>query len=140
MDMLALASDNECLKMKVKVLEAENCQLKKVINEKDKMLKEQEEKMKKTKTLSVELVQLKESKLKNLFKFYTGITYVRFLGLLAFLVPSFGKIDYKCKRTDLKNLCNNCNNCVIEGYSNQLSSGRRIFRFAITYFDWLAIA
>ena len=53
------------------------------------------------------MVQLKESKLKNLFTFYTGITFVRFLGLLSFLVPNSHQIDYKCKRKDLKNVSNN---------------------------------
>ena len=105
-DVLALAAENEGLKRRVVHLEGEVRQLKKCIEEKDVSLQEQAEKLAKSKTLSVNIVQQKESKLKNLFTFYTGITFIRFLGLLSFLVPGSNQIDYKSKRTDMKKLSN----------------------------------
>ena len=39
-------------------------------------------------SFSVEAVNHSESKIKNLFQFYTGLAYVHFLVLLAFLLPA----------------------------------------------------
>jgi len=52
----------------------------------------------------VESVVQKETKSKGLFKYYTGITYVRFMALLAFLVPAGCDAPYATGHKDIKSL------------------------------------
>lgn len=54
---------------------------------------------------SVEIVVQKETNIKGLFKYFTGITYVRFMALLAFLVPANSNVSYSKGRQDTKSLC-----------------------------------
>ncbi|XP_033726291.1 uncharacterized protein LOC117315957 [Pecten maximus] len=48
----------------------------------------------------------REGKLKNLHKYYTGITCIRFAALLSFLVPPGSSISYEKGRRHLKELSN----------------------------------
>jgi uncharacterized coiled-coil protein SlyX len=61
--------------------------------QKNKEIEELKRKLKVKPTFSVNLVQQKESNFKDLFKYYTGIVYVRFCALLAFLGP----VEYQSK-------------------------------------------
>jgi len=48
---------------------------------------------------------LKQEKVKDAFKYYTGIAYVRFLALLSFLItPQGSSLEFKKKRNDIKKL------------------------------------
>lgn len=53
----------------------------------------------------VEAVRNRETKLKNLFNFYTGLTYLRFMALLTFLLQNNANCpNYSEKRRDLHSL------------------------------------
>lgn len=41
--------------------------------------------------------------MKNVFKYYTEIAYIRFAGLLAFFVPDGSSINYEKSRKYIKN-------------------------------------
>jgi hypothetical protein len=55
-------------------------------------------------TFGVDEVLRREGKLKNLFRYYTGITYTRFMGLLAFLVPDESSVNYENDGKDIRKL------------------------------------
>ena len=55
-------------------------------------------------TFGVDEVLRREGKLKNLFRYYTGIAYIRFVGLLAFLEPDDSSVNYEKGRKDIRNL------------------------------------
>lgn len=48
----------------------------------------------------------KETKIKGLFKHYTGITVVRFMALLAFLAPREFQVPFTAGRADIKHISN----------------------------------
>ena len=96
MDLLALTSELEAAKLEI-------------ITQRQKILGLQEEiKMKKTTTtkrsFGVDAVNDSESKIKNLFQFYTGLTCVHFLVLLAFLLPAGEEMCYDGNRKDTQQI------------------------------------
>ena len=94
------------------LLTIENRQLKDQVAQKDKKIKELEvslktcvKKVEQLQTFSADGIRKREKTLKNLFSYYTGVTYVNFLYLFTFLFPNIEeKVDYK--RTDLKMFSN----------------------------------
>lgn len=72
-----------------------------VLKEENKTLKEQ---LAERSRFGIESVRVKEEKIKGLFKYYTAITYVRFLALFSFLIPPDFSLEYEKGRTDLKKL------------------------------------
>ncbi|KAK3103012.1 hypothetical protein FSP39_015758 [Pinctada imbricata] len=98
MDMFILAAENHELKGEIE-------DKKKEISILQKQLKDAKDEIDKNKmlpTFGVEIVLGKEEKIKGLFKYYTGITYIRFQTLLLFLFPIGSKIEYEKGRKDLK--------------------------------------
>ena len=94
MDLLALTSELEAAKLEI-------------ITQRQKILGLQEEiKMKNMRSFSVEAVNHSESKIKNLFQFYTGLTCVHFLVLLAFLLvlPAGEEMCYDGNRKDTQQI------------------------------------
>jgi hypothetical protein len=56
-------------------------------------------------TMCVDAVRIKEERIPGLFQFYTGLTYVRFCALLAFIIPPpSGRMTYSERRQDLLTL------------------------------------
>ena len=93
---------------KLQVLENEVCRLKREMSKKDKVirkLKNDVQRMTRTverhQTFTADGIRRRENTLKNLFQYYTGITYVNFLALLSALFPkpdiimNYGRRDTK---------------------------------------------
>ncbi|XP_046544950.1 LOW QUALITY PROTEIN: uncharacterized protein LOC124255158 [Haliotis rubra] len=86
--------------------------LQKSITLKDEEIKKLKGEVSKGQKFGVETVKGKAGKLKNLFRYYTGITYIRFLALLQFLVPGDGSFSmtYEKGRCDIRTL--SAGNCL----------------------------
>ncbi|XP_062585057.1 uncharacterized protein LOC134255348 [Saccostrea cucullata] len=95
LEFLSMTAEVQSLKLKVQ--EQEN-----IISD----LKKQQIKEVKTEQFGVNHVLNNKTNHKNLFKHYAGITYVRFLALLSFLIPDNFTLSYEKGRSDLKNLSN----------------------------------
>ena len=75
------------------------CQLEEVKKLKENLASEEQKPR-----FSVDDVLRMEEKLKDLFKYYTGIEYIRFLGLFSFLAPDGSSVNYKKGRKDIHKL------------------------------------
>lgn len=100
MDMFVMAAELHMLREKEKQNEDTISKLKAEIKE----LKDQQTSEDQKPSFGVDEVLRREGKMKNVFKYYTGIVYVRFAGLLAFLVPDGSSINYEKGRKDIKKL------------------------------------
>ncbi|XP_062584151.1 uncharacterized protein LOC134279217 [Saccostrea cucullata] len=100
MDMFAMATKLHVLKEKEKQYKETISKLETEIKE----LKDQQKSENQKPTFGVDEVLRRQEKLKNVFKYYTGITYIRFAGLLAFLVPAGSSINYEKGRKDIRKL------------------------------------
>ncbi|KAK3600057.1 hypothetical protein CHS0354_038895, partial [Potamilus streckersoni] len=69
------------------------------VSSKDKEIQHLKKLIAKKKRLSVAVVKDTENKI-NLFKYYTGITYIRVLALLAFVAPIECPVKYGPGRRD----------------------------------------
>uniref|UniRef100_A0A8W8NSS0 THAP-type domain-containing protein n=1 Tax=Magallana gigas TaxID=29159 RepID=A0A8W8NSS0_MAGGI len=99
-EMFAMATELHVSREKEKQYEATICTLKEEIKElKDKLSSDNQKP-----SFGVDEVIRREGKLKNLFKYYTGIVYIRFAGLLAFLVSDGSSVNYEKGRKDIKML------------------------------------
>lgn len=99
-EMFAMATELHVLREKEKQYEATICTLKEEIKElKDKLSSDDQKP-----SFGVDEVIRREGKLKNLFKYYTGIVYIRFAGLLAFLVSDGSSVNYEKGRKDISML------------------------------------
>ncbi|XP_078000242.1 uncharacterized protein LOC144452905 [Glandiceps talaboti] len=88
-------------------LEEKDATIKKLqseITERDLKIKKLQQDVTNNCKFGVDCVLRNQKKLKGLFKYYTGISYVRFLALLSFLLPNDTVLSYKKVRTDIKNL------------------------------------
>ena len=72
------------------------------VTEKDKKIQKLEEKIENYRKFSVRDIMKQQKQSNGLFKYYTGITYVRFLALLTFLAPN--EITYRKHRKDIKRM------------------------------------
>lgn len=94
-----MATELHVLREKEKQYEATICTLKEEMKDfKDKLSSDDQKP-----SFGVEEV-IREEKLKNLFKYNTGIVYKRFAGLLAFLVSDGSSVNYEKGRKDIKML------------------------------------
>ncbi|XP_061190206.1 uncharacterized protein LOC133198074 [Saccostrea echinata] len=90
-DMFAMAAELHMLREKEKQYKDTICKLETEIKE----LKDQQKSENQKLTFGVDEVLRREGKLKNIFKYYTGIVYIRFASLLAFLVSDGSSINYE---------------------------------------------
>lgn len=95
-----MAAELNMLREKEKQNEDTISKLKAGINE----LKDQQTSEDQKPSFGVDEVLRREGEMKNVFKYYTGIAYIRFAGLLAFLVPDGSSINYEKGRKDIKKL------------------------------------
>ncbi|KAJ8306943.1 hypothetical protein KUTeg_015027 [Tegillarca granosa] len=91
--MLALAAENDLLKIELKKSEEEIKVLKQML-----VYKGKEKNLKNLGTNG----QKFGKKLKNLFKYYIGLIYVRFCAVLEFLVAGNLPMNYKSSRSNIK--------------------------------------
>ena len=103
LDMFALSAENETLNKKVKQQECIIHKLEAEAAKKDAKIKEMEIQINKHSGFCVQAI-LNRTTIKDLFKFYTGITYVRFLALLVFLIPNGFSLTFEKGRRDIKTL------------------------------------
>ena len=75
-----------------------------MIAQKDRQIEQQAKDLESHPRFGVDSVLKKEDKLKDIFKYYTGITYVRFMGLLHFLASVASSPEYEKGRTDIVNM------------------------------------
>lgn len=93
-----LESENGALKAQLKE-KTEECMLQK------KLIDQLQEQLQKQQPFSADSVRNREKTIKNLFSYYTGLTYVNFLFLFSFLFPDPSeKVSYR--RRDTKYLSN----------------------------------
>lgn len=95
-----MATELHVSREKEKQYEATVCTLKEEIKELKNKLSSDDQKP----SFGVDEVIRREGKLKNLFKYYTGIVYIRFAGLLAFLVSDGSSVNYEKGRKDISML------------------------------------
>ena len=91
----------EKLKRKEKELEI----VKKTLNESNKKCAASRKNVTKYRPFSVEYI-LQQNKTVTLFKYYTGMLYVRFVELLHFLLGDLAKLKYKYHRKDIDSMLN----------------------------------
>lgn len=89
-DILMKNEEISKLRANVKKLEEENINLRNKLTECSRF--------------GVPSVIAKEDKVKGLFKYYTAISYIRFMALLEFLIPQDFNLEYEKGRTDIKKL------------------------------------
>ena len=82
----------------------ENIRLKEKIKEQTITIESLNKRLEQTEQFSLDSVLSHENKLKGLFKYYTGITYVRFLTLLSVIVPPGSSVKYTKNRSDIAKL------------------------------------
>lgn len=100
MDVLAVATELHMLREKEKQYKDIICQLEEEVKKLKENLASEEQKPR----FSVDDVLRMEEKLKDLFKYYTGIEYIRFLGLFSFLAPDGSSVNYEKGRKDIHKL------------------------------------
>ena len=98
MDVLAVATELHMLREKEKQYKDIICQLEEEVKKLKENLASEEQKSR----FSVDDVLRMEEKLKDLFKYYTGIEYIRFLGIFSFLAGS--SVNYEKGRKDIHKL------------------------------------
>lgn len=103
--MLTQEAEIDSLKTTIKNHEASIETLKAELDKKDVFISELTERLRRKSHLSVTTI-LERKNLKGLFKFYTGLTYVRFCALLAFLMPAGFSLKYESNRQDIQDLTN----------------------------------
>lgn len=103
--MLTQAAEIESLKITLKNHEESIETLKEELNLKDVFIRELTDRLRNKSQLSVTNI-LERKNLKGLFKFYTGLTYVRFCALLAFLMPAGFSLKYESNRQDIQEISN----------------------------------
>eukprot|EP00105_Crassostrea_gigas_P035683 XP_019919831.1 PREDICTED: uncharacterized protein LOC105320761 isoform X1 [Crassostrea gigas] len=99
-EMFAMATELHVLREKEKQCEATICTLKEEIKELTDKLSSDDQKP----SFGVDEVIRREGKLQTVFKYYTSIVYIRFAGLLAFLVSDGSSVNYEKGRKDIKML------------------------------------
>lgn len=101
-----MTAENESLQGTVDRQSEEIERLKAEVADKDRDISQLNKRLELPQIFSVELVLEREKTLKNLFKYYTGLTYLRFCALLSFLIPQGYALKYICKRADLQKINN----------------------------------
>ncbi|XP_070537595.1 uncharacterized protein [Ptychodera flava] len=101
-----LAQSSEISRLEQKLQEKDD-----IINELNSRLSDKNKKTEKqvisnNSKFGVSVILTQQKKLKGLFKYYTGLTYVRFIALLTFLLPKNSVLNYKKKRIDIRSLTN----------------------------------
>lgn len=104
MDMLAASMDIHTMRNELEREKDKTKQLELIIlklkQENQQLQKMHDAKMK----FGIKCVLKREQKVKDLFKYYTGITYQRFKSLFQFLIPENFELDYEKGRMDIKSL------------------------------------
>lgn len=106
MDILVASCEIESLKSTTETQEATINQLNKEVETKSVTIQQLKSDLENKLNFGVKQVLAKQQKIKNLFNYYTGITYLRFTALLAFLVPGNSRLQCDKGRRDIKTLSN----------------------------------
>ncbi|XP_046577230.1 uncharacterized protein LOC124285121 [Haliotis rubra] len=104
MDIPALAAEKHDLEQQLQDKSREIRELNIKVASHEKTIEELQRELQQSSLFSIDVVITRGKKIKNLFKHYTGVTYVRFLTLLTFLLPQGEDIDYSSGRKDIKRL------------------------------------
>lgn len=106
MDLLAVSAELHGEKTHSEKLTSEIIELKEQLEQRDGEIQRLQAELDRKLPFGVDGVLARGDKLKDLFKFYTGITFVRFAALLSFLIPGDYCMNYEKGRADIRNLSN----------------------------------